>query len=84
LRTPTEEEKSNFSVCAEMAEAGKFVNLTKDIGKQIFFQICGNKPGVVWNVDAGQQRNGESHRFVLPFFGVFFVFFFWLVFFFSK
>jgi hypothetical protein len=45
----------------------------KDIGKQIFFRICGNKPGVVWNMDAGQQRNGESHRFGLPnFFNIIF------------
>jgi hypothetical protein len=49
-----------FADCAELAEAGMFVNLTKDIGKPIFFRICGNKPGVVWNMDAGQQRNGES------------------------
>jgi hypothetical protein len=34
------EEKSIFAVCAELAEAGKFVNLTKDIGKRIFSRIC--------------------------------------------
>jgi hypothetical protein len=66
MRSPTEEEKSIFAVCAELAEAGKFVNPTKDIGKQIFFRIWGNKPSVVWNVDAGWQSNGESHRFGLP------------------
>jgi hypothetical protein len=66
LRSPTGEEKSIFAVCAELAEAGRFVNLTKDIGKRIFFQICGNKPGIVWNMDAGRQRNGKSHRFGLP------------------
>jgi hypothetical protein len=48
-----------------LAEAGKFVNLTKDIGKQIFLRICGNKPGVVWNMDAGRQCNGEGHPFGL-------------------
>jgi hypothetical protein len=44
----TREDKSIFAVCAELVEAGKFVNLTKDIGKRTFFRICGNKPGVVW------------------------------------
>jgi hypothetical protein len=66
LRSPTGEEKSIFAVSSELAEAGKFVNLTKDIGKRIFFRICGNKPGVVWNMDAGRQRNCKSPRFGLP------------------
>jgi hypothetical protein len=66
LRSPTGEEKSIFVVWAELAQAGKFMNLTTDIGKRIFFRIYGNKPGVVWNVDAGHQHNGESHRFGLP------------------
>jgi hypothetical protein len=58
--------KSIFAVCAKLAEASKFVNLKKDIGKRIFFQICGNKPGVVWNMDAGRLRNSKSHRFGFP------------------
>jgi hypothetical protein len=74
LRTPTGEEKSIFAVFTELAETGKFVNLTKDIGKQIFFHICGNKPGVVWNMAAGRQRNGESLRFGLPDFFLFLFF----------
>jgi hypothetical protein len=68
----TGEEKSIFAVCAELAEAGKFVNLMKDIGKRTFFRICDNKPGVVWNMDVGRQRNGESHRLGLPFLLLFF------------
>jgi hypothetical protein len=66
LRSPTGEEKSIFAVCTELAEAGKFVNLTKDIGKRIFFRICGNEPSIVWNMDAGRQRDSESHRLGLP------------------
>jgi hypothetical protein len=53
-----------------MAEASKkkslrdvFEGLTKDIGNRIFFRIGGNKPGVVWNMDTGWQRNGESCQF---------------------
>jgi hypothetical protein len=46
---------------------------TKNIGKRIFFRICGYKPGVVWNMDAGRQRNSERHRFgLLEFFPFFF------------
>jgi hypothetical protein len=61
LRSLTGEDKTIFAVCgAELAEAGKLVNLRKDIGKRIFFQICGNKPGIVWNMDAGRQRNSVA------------------------
>jgi hypothetical protein len=41
LRSLTGEEKSNFALCAELAEAGKLVNLKIDISKLIFFRICG-------------------------------------------
>jgi hypothetical protein len=50
----TGEEKSIFAFCAELAEAGKFVNLTKEQVNDLP-NIYGNKPGVVWNMDAGRM-----------------------------
>jgi hypothetical protein len=62
-----EQEKRNqfFGVCAELGEAGKIVNLTKDIGNEYSSKYVAISL-VLSGTWMQAERNGKSHRFGHP------------------